>query len=162
MTLYLLVFAACLCLPLHLDKQFAVPQSCAVPRNQSRDMSELIRGNETQQVDPKSPLSTKDLAILLIDRCNNKAEENRKKTEDERVHTDNQVRAVITGFGKQLINVIEDVNRNTSDQSEKIADLELKLETVVSYCEQLLYTHRRDICCLLSVACDMMQFCPQL
>jgi hypothetical protein len=143
MTLYLLVYVSCLCLPLHPDKQFPLSQSCAVPGSQ--DKSEILGGKETLQVDPKAPLSNKDLVILLINRCNDKSEENRKNTEDERVHTDNQVRAVITGFGKQLSNVIEDVNRNISDQTEKIADLELKLETVVSYCEQLLYTHRRDV-----------------
>ena len=65
------------------------------------------------------------IAILLIDRCNNKSEENRKKTEEERSHTDNQVRAVIAGFGKEISKVIADVNRNTSDQAQRMADLEL-------------------------------------
>ena len=122
MTPYLLVYVGCLCVLRNPGKQFSVPG------NQSQDMSELLCGNETQQVDPKAPLSNKDLAILLINRCNDKSEENRKKTEEERVHTDKQVRAVITGFGKQLNNVIEDVNRNNSDQAEWITDLELKLK----------------------------------
>ena len=137
MSLYLLIYAGCLCLLLNLDKELSLPG------NHSWDMSEPSSEYQ-RQLDPKAPLSTKDLAILLIDRCNNKSEENKNRIEDERGHTDNQVKAVISGFGKELSKVIEDVNRNTSDQAVRIADLELKLETVVSYCEQLLYTHQHD------------------
>ena len=37
------------------------------------------------------------------------------------------------------------VNYNYTSNNSLCADLELKLETAVSYCEQLLYTHRRDV-----------------
>ena len=143
MTLFLLVYVCCFSLGGHVTLTANHRNLCVLtdsdhlqePLKVFQDMSEVL-----PDVDPKAALSTVDLVKLLLNHCNSNKEEGKKRGEAEQVHTDNKIKAVIDGFGKQLSNVIVATNLHNSDQADRIRYLELKLETLASYQEQLLYS----------------------
>ena len=143
MTLFLLVYASCLLLSLSDPASLTARLSSRCFKTDSGHLQKFQEMSEVlPNVDPKAALSTVDLVKLLLNHCNSNKEEGKKREEAEIVHTDNKIKAVIDGFGKQLSNVIVAINLYNSDQADRIKDLELKLETQASYQEQLLYSLR--------------------
>ena len=112
------------------------------------DQSSVMSVLPGHDIDPKAPLSSGDLVRLLLSHCNSNHEESRKANlniEAELEHTDDKIKTVIIGFGKQLSNVIEGINEQNSAQAKRIADLELKLETVSSYNQELLFSLKNGL-----------------
>ena len=101
-------------------------------RNMQRNMSQI----ETP-IDPKAPLSSTDLARLLMQYCSDRIREERSFTKEL---IDDKCRTVITGVIKGLGEGLATITKTMNEQSEKLETLELKQ----SYLVQLLYQQMSD------------------
>ena len=68
-----------------------------------------------------------------------------KSIKAEREPTDDKIRAVIGGFASKFDNLINSIDTENHSLTQKIGNLELRLDTVTSYLEQALYKYRAEI-----------------
>ena len=88
------------------------------------------------QLDPKAPLSSKDLALMLMQNCTTRLIEERSYTKEL---INEKAETVVEGLVKGMGEVNAAVVAIIKEQSENIVNLELKLDTCSAYLEQLLY-----------------------
>ena len=97
--------------------------------------------SEVQQNHPNTPLSNKDIVLLLMDHCQDSIRNERgyiKEIINEKADT------VVTGLTRGLCEGLARLTEVIKDQSIKIADLELKIETLTSFNEQSLLHHMQN------------------
>ena len=96
--------------------------------------------------DPSKPLSSQDLTFLLFDHVTNSITAERKFIKET---TKDEIKAVVDTFDlsfKAIIDgPIDSLHKFISSPSKKQADLDLKVETMNSYSEQLLYNLRSQV-----------------
>ena len=92
-----------------------------------------------EDFDPKAPLSTKDLATLLLDHCSKSIYESEKR---ERDVTHESIKQVIKGLGGQIVSL-----KTTIDQDLAVvcSRLELDVQTRCSYLLELLHSVQRKL-----------------
>ena len=105
--------------------------------SQEQEVSDLFKGTQLHIADPKAPLTQTDLAKLLLNHSENRAKQERDRTEY-------QISLVIEGSTKQIAGVIASTNKDNLANVEKIRGLELKLDTVTKYQEETFYSHRLE------------------
>ena len=97
------------------------------------------------ELDPKAILTNTDIARLLMDYCNNtvnktlKEDLNEALKEERKVNNEN-LRHVIEGLGRHIGTLKATLHKETLAMSEKLAELELKVETTNSYLGELIYS----------------------
>ena len=105
------------------------------------NMTNLQDDTHLDIADPNAPLTTTDLAKLLMNHCNNVTKDCIKH---ERERTEDKINLVIASMTKQIANVIVSKERDNLANKESIKELELKLDTVIKYQEQVFYNHRLE------------------
>ena len=93
---------------------------------------------DDQQNNPKAPLTHKDIVLMLMDHCKDSIRDERdyiKEIINEKADT------IVTGLTRGLCDGLARVTEVMRDQSLKIEDLELKIETLSSFNEQSLLNH---------------------
>ena len=82
---------------------------------------------QLEQMNPKAPLSNHDIVLLLMEHCKDSIHEERGYIKDiinEKADT------VVTGLTRGLCDGLATLTNVIKNQSLKIADLELKIETL--------------------------------
>ena len=96
--------------------------------------------------DPKAPLSGEDLLSLLMEYCNDRIRDNAKsEREFTRELTNDKIDIVVKGFGDGIATVANSFKEDITNQKTNAAELELKLDTKVTYLEQLLQTLGKNL-----------------
>ena len=109
------------------------------------DMSVLLAGTDLQDLDPKAPLSPENLVKLLINQSRIISEQTVRNERDyTRDHINNLIKGVINGFATKIDSLVASINRENLDMVQKIDDLDLKLNTITQYLEDLVYTDRHE------------------
>jgi hypothetical protein len=111
---------------------------------QHRVMENILSGTQYEHLDPHTPLSNEDIIRLLMEYCNKKVDDHNKKIEEhfrkENIHTSDMIKLVVNGLGSKIGNVTDTLAKHSATLEEKLADVELKQETVGKYQEHLLYS----------------------
>ena len=108
-------------------------------------MSDLLAGTDLQDLDPKAPLSPENLLKLLSNQSRIISEQTvRNERDHTREHINYLIKGVITSFAAKIDNLIASINHENLDLVQKIDDLELKLNTVTQYLEDVVYTDRHN------------------
>ena len=98
--------------------------------------------------DPKAPLSTSDLAKLLMQYCDNRMRMTSSDCKDsqiaERDSTNEKIQAVVKGFSDSISLLRQKFGEEHHHISALVTDVELKLSTVSSYLEHHLNSLRHD------------------
>ena len=97
-------------------------------------MNPLLVGTDIK--DPKAPLSMTDLATLLQNQCDLKIKQNNFI---ERDLTTDKIRLIHEHFNDRLNIVNEVVEKLTSTNEAKVSEINMKIETISSYQEQLIH-----------------------
>ena len=109
-------------------------------------MSESLTLSNLEECSPDTLISSQDLTRLLMEYCNNLV---RTEIKIERQFTrdlmNDKLDIAIQGFKNGIKVLAETLDAHNSSQSQKIADLELKLDTVSSYIEQQIHSLRSDV-----------------
>ena len=92
--------------------------------------------------DPKAPLTSKELAILLMNNCMDRVLEERAHTKEL---INDKAETVVAGIVHGMRDGFATMSGIIKSQGESIANLELKCETYNTYLEQLMYRHVLDI-----------------
>ena len=142
MLLLLLVLTKLFILVYHYNHLSYPPPS--VHYHQVFKMATLSSIQETH--DPKAPLSGEDLLSLLMEYCNDRIRDNAKsEREFTRELTNDKIDIVVKGFGDGIATVANSFNEDITNQKTNAAELELKLDTKVTYLEQLLQTLGKNL-----------------
>ena len=104
-------------------------------------MTDLPNDTHLDVTDPKAPLVATDFAKLLMKHCSTVTKDS---IMFERERTEDKINLVIEAMTKQIANVIVSKDRDNLANREKIKELELKLDTITKYQEQVLYNHRLE------------------
>ena len=102
----------------------------------------LIIMNSNFPSDPKAPLTSKELAILLMNNCMDRVLEERAHTKEL---INDKAETVVAGIVHGMRDGFATMSGIIKSQGESIANLELKCETYNTYLEQLMYRHVLDI-----------------
>ena len=90
------------------------------------------------------PLSGTELAKLLLEHCNKIAKDerdyNREVAKEERKHNSSMLQIVANGLGNELADTTNNLVKHLATLRGKIADAELRLDSVSSYHEQSMYS----------------------
>ena len=120
--------------------QVCIPYSDqTISYQKMKNNSSLI--SQLQQSNPKAELSNRDIVLLLMEYCNDSIHDERGYIKDiinEKTDT------VVTGLTRGLCDAIAKLTNVIRDQSLKISDLELKIDTLTSFNEQSLLHHIQD------------------
>ena len=99
--------------------------------------------------DPGKPLEMTDLARLLMERCGENIKTERAHTNEkfrlERAHTNETLEQIVNGLGSSITKLTSNSVARCNNLESNIADLELKLDTVSRYQEQLLLNLKASI-----------------
>ena len=96
--------------------------------------------------DPKAPLSGEDLLRLLMEYCNDRIRDNAKSEREFTSElTNDKIDIVVKGFGDGIATVANSFKQDITNQKTNAAELELKLDTKVTYLEQLLQTLGKNL-----------------
>ena len=105
----------------------------------SHELSKSL--DEIRNLDPKEPLSTTNLGLLLLDHINRSITDERKFNRDV---ADENLKAAIESSDIRFKALIDLFHKHVSSQAEQFSDLELKLDSKTTYLEQLLYSLQSD------------------
>ena len=107
-------------------------------------MAEPPAGSGPDQHPSPPPLSGTDLAKLLLEYCNKVTKDerdyNREIAKEERKHNNSMLQIVAKGLGNQLADTTNNLVKHIVTLTRKIADAELRLDSVSSYHEQTMYS----------------------
>ena len=96
----------------------------------------------SHHLDPGKPLEMMDVVTLLMKNCGQNVNAERAHTNEkfhlERVHVNEKIDQIISGVTDNLTSMAKSLTTRSNDLNEKIADVELNLETVSLYQNQLL------------------------
>ena len=97
--------------------------------------------SEVQQNNSNAPLSNRDIVLLLMNHCKDSIRDERDYIKDI---INDKADAIVTGLTRGLYDGIARVADGMNDQRMKIAELELKIETLTSFNEQSLLHHMQN------------------
>ena len=113
--------------------------------DQTNDPSLYNMASVPPCTDPKAPLSGEALVGLLMEYCNNQIRENAKiERSYAKELTNDKIEIVTKGFTDGIAIIANAINDHSTSHNEKVAEIELKLDTFSKYFEEHLQSSLKN------------------